>query len=146
MWQEQPKWVVLAGRLVVSARQLTEFPEICSRTFVALALNRYWHKLTVTLLFLSPDWLETCRTHEGKNDPGCVKTPSRLCVSAQFAETIDEAVHCVIGPHSLTQPSRISLPRKGYRVGLRIVLFVACSAFTRVTACTLALSPYIVTR
>ena len=43
MWQEQPKWAVRAGRLVVSARQLTEFPEICSRTFVALALNRYWH-------------------------------------------------------------------------------------------------------
>jgi hypothetical protein len=45
MWQEQPKWVVRAGRLVVSARQLTEFPEICSRTFVALALN--WHRFTV---------------------------------------------------------------------------------------------------
>src|SRR5437867_9464950 len=30
---------------------------------------------------------------------------------------------------------------KGCRVGLRIVLFEACSAFTRVTACTLALSP-----
>ena len=43
-------------------------------------------------------------------------------------------------------PSRISLPRKGCRVGLRIVLFEDCSAFTRVTACTLALSPYIVTR
>jgi hypothetical protein len=38
-------------------------------------------------------------------------------------------------------PSHISLPRKGRRVGLRIVLFEACSAFTRVTACTLALSP-----
>ena len=38
-------------------------------------------------------------------------------------------------------PSRISLPRKGRRVGLRIVLFEACSTFTRVTACTLALSP-----
>ncbi len=38
-------------------------------------------------------------------------------------------------------PSRISLPRKGGRVGLRIVLFEVCSAFTRVTACTLALSP-----
>src|SRR6202795_4457937 len=47
---------------------------------------------------------------------------------------------------SLIHPSRISLPRKGYRVGLRIVLFEACSAFTRVTACTLALSPYFVTR
>src|SRR6202795_4193645 len=42
---------------------------------------------------------------------------------------------------SLTSPSRISLPRKGCRVGLRIVLFEACSAFSRVTACTLALSP-----
>src|SRR6202022_1307499 len=42
---------------------------------------------------------------------------------------------------SLCSPSRISLPRKGCRVGLRIVLFEACSAFTRVTGCTLALSP-----
>jgi hypothetical protein len=41
---------------------------------------------------------------------------------------------------------RINLPRKGRRVGLCIVLFEACSAFTRVTACTLALSPYFVTR
>jgi hypothetical protein len=47
---------------------------------------------------------------------------------------------------SLIRPSRISLPRKPCRVGLRIVLFEVCSAFTRVTACTLALSPYIVTR
>src|SRR6266478_8929837 len=38
-------------------------------------------------------------------------------------------------------PLRVSLPRYGRRVGLRIVLFEACSAFTRVTACTLALSP-----
>src|SRR3974390_992190 len=42
---------------------------------------------------------------------------------------------------SLISPSRISLPRFHHRVGLRIVLFEACSAFTRVTACTLALSP-----
>ena len=42
---------------------------------------------------------------------------------------------------SLTSPSRVSLPRKGRRVGLRIVLFEACSAFTHVTACTLAPSP-----
>src|SRR5262250_3174759 len=42
---------------------------------------------------------------------------------------------------SLILPSRISLPRKGCRVGLHIVLFEACSAFTRVAACTLALSP-----
>ena len=37
--------------------------------------------------------------------------------------------------------SHVSLPRKGHRVGLHIVLFEACSAFTRVAACTLALSP-----
>src|SRR5215469_15459625 len=43
--------------------------------------------------------------------------------------------------HFAHSTSRISLPRKGHRVGLRIVLFEACSAFTRVTACTLALSP-----
>ena len=42
---------------------------------------------------------------------------------------------------SLTSSRRISLPRKGYRVGLRIVLFEDCSAFTHVTACTLAPSP-----
>ena len=38
-------------------------------------------------------------------------------------------------------PRHISLPRKGHRVGLHIVLFEACSTFTRVAACTLALSP-----
>src|SRR4249920_3892656 len=43
--------------------------------------------------------------------------------------------------HFARSPNRISLPRKGCRVGLRIVLFEACSAFTHVTACTLALSP-----
>ena len=42
---------------------------------------------------------------------------------------------------SLISPSRVSLPRKGCRVGLRIVLFEVCSAFTHVAACTLALSP-----
>src|SRR5271166_2410353 len=42
---------------------------------------------------------------------------------------------------SLVSPSHISLPRKGCRVGLHIVLFEACSAFTRVTACTLARPP-----
>ncbi len=42
---------------------------------------------------------------------------------------------------SLGRPAVSAFPRKGHRVGLRIVLFEACSAFTRVTACTLALSP-----
>src|SRR5215472_9028398 len=42
---------------------------------------------------------------------------------------------------SLISPHRVSRPRKGRRVGLHIDLFEACSAFTRVAACTLALSP-----
>src|SRR5246127_208968 len=49
---------------------------------------------------------------------------------------------CSSGAYSsLIYPRRVSLPRKGRRVGLHIVLFEACSAFTRVTACTLTLSP-----
>src|SRR6202040_3579165 len=42
---------------------------------------------------------------------------------------------------SLVSPSYFSLPRYGSRVGLHIDLFEACSAFTRVAACTLAPSP-----
>jgi hypothetical protein len=42
------------------------------------------------------------------------------------------------GVASLISPSRVSLARMGERVGLCNVLFDACSAFTRVTACTLA--------
>src|SRR5256885_6889926 len=42
---------------------------------------------------------------------------------------------------TLNSPSHFSLPRYGRRVGLHIVLFEACSTFTRVAACTLALSP-----
>ena len=45
------------------------------------------------------------------------------------------------GYASLILASRISLPRKGRRVGLHLDLFEACSAFTRVAACPLALSP-----
>src|ERR1700739_232099 len=41
----------------------------------------------------------------------------------------------------LLSPHHISLPRFGGRVGLHIDLFGACSAFTRVAACTLAPSP-----
>ena len=42
--------------------------------------------------------------------------------------------------------SRISLPRYGRRVDPCIFLFEAYSAFTHVTACTLALPPYFVAR
>src|SRR6516225_4569844 len=49
---------------------------------------------------------------------------------------------CSSGAYSSLILSRhISLPRKGRRVGLHIVLLEACSAFTRVAACTLARSP-----
>src|SRR5258708_5042931 len=43
-------------------------------------------------------------------------------------------------------PGRVRLPLYGSRVGLRNDLFEACSAFTRITACRLSLSPYFVTR
>src|SRR5580693_1842269 len=53
---------------------------------------------------------------------------------------------CSSGAYSsLSSPSHFSLPRYGSRVGLHIVLFEACSAFTRVAACTLALSPILCT-
>src|SRR5580704_19088659 len=40
-----------------------------------------------------------------------------------------------------SNPAVSAFPGRGRRVGLRIVLFEACSAFTRVAACTLARSP-----
>ena len=40
-----------------------------------------------------------------------------------------------------TLAQRFSLPRYGSRIGLHTFLFEACSTFTRVAACTLALSP-----
>jgi hypothetical protein len=46
---------------------------------------------------------------------------------------------------SLVSPNRVSLPRFHLRIGLHIVLFEACAAFTCVAACTLARSPYVVT-
>jgi hypothetical protein len=49
---------------------------------------------------------------------------------------------CSSGAYSsLNSPSCFSLPRYGSRIGLHIFLFEACSTFTRVAACTLALSP-----
>src|SRR6516162_8460151 len=46
---------------------------------------------------------------------------------------------------SLLSPNRVSLLRFHVRIGLHIVLFEVCSAFTCVAACTLARSPYVVT-
>jgi len=50
-----------------------------------------------------------------------------------------------LGAYFALFPSRFNLPRNGGRVGLCNDLFEACSAFTHVRACTLALSPYVVT-
>jgi len=69
--------------------------------------------------------------------PCCVRFP--LCTCCRHYPG------AAAGILSALSPSRISLPRLESRVDLRIDLFEACSAFTRVTACTLAPSPYFVT-
>jgi hypothetical protein len=45
------------------------------------------------------------------------------------------------GYASLTSPAVSAFPERGRQVGLHIVLFEACSAFTHVAACPLVLSP-----
>jgi hypothetical protein len=70
--------------------------------------------------------------------PCCVRFPCVHAVATTPAQRL--------GASSARFPSRISLPRYGSQVGLHIVLFEACSAFTCVTACTLALPPYFVAR
>src|SRR5262245_11027520 len=66
--------------------------------------------------------------------PCCVRFPCVHAVATTPAQRLGVMLRSI-------PPNRVSLPRKGYRVGLRIVLFEVCSAFTRVTACTLAPSP-----
>src|ERR1700686_1768961 len=70
--------------------------------------------------------------------PCCVRFPCVHAVATTPAQRLGVPLRSI-------PPSRVSLPRYGSRIGLRIVLFEACSAFPRVTACTLARSPYIVT-
>src|SRR5258707_8599058 len=65
--------------------------------------------------------------------PCCVRFP---CVRAAATTPVQR-----LGVVFAHLPSRNSLPRKRRRVGLHIVLFEACSAFTRVAARTLAPSP-----
>jgi hypothetical protein len=65
--------------------------------------------------------------------PCCVRFP---CVHAVANTPVQR-----LGVFFAHLSSRISLPRNGSRVGLHNDLFEACSAFTRVAACTLALSP-----
>src|SRR5437763_16287651 len=66
--------------------------------------------------------------------PCCVRFP---CVHAAATTPVQQMGVLV----AQTCPIHISLPRFHYRVGLHIVLFEVCSAFTRVAACTLAQSP-----
>src|SRR6266567_211514 len=70
--------------------------------------------------------------------PCCVRFPCVHAVATTPAQRLGVLIRSFAQPY---QPSP-----KGLSGRLRIVLFEACSAFTRVTACTLALSPYIVTR
>jgi hypothetical protein len=65
--------------------------------------------------------------------PCCVRFPCVHAVATTPAQRL--------GASSARFPSRVSLPRYGSRVGPRIVLFEAYSAFTCVTACTPALPP-----
>src|SRR6202048_2250712 len=93
----------------------------------------------------------TCSTSRG-----ATLTPPVLIISFSGASRVAFAFLVYMLPplprcsswaySSLISPSRVSLPRKGHRVGLHIDLFEACSAFTHVAACTLARSPYFVTR
>jgi hypothetical protein len=78
----------------------------------------------VRLIFLTTPWGLPC----------CVRFPCVHAVATTPARRL--------GASSARFPSRVSLPRYGSRVGPRIDLFEAYSAFTRVTACTLALSPF----
>jgi hypothetical protein len=77
-------------------------------------------------------WIQWSRSPGMRSFPCCVRFP---CVHAAATTPVQRLG--VLFAHS---PSRISIPRKGRRVGLHIVLFEACSAFTRVAACTLARS------
>src|SRR5215831_17767443 len=70
--------------------------------------------------------------------PCCVRFP---CVHAA-ATTPVQRMGVGVAQKS---PIHVSLPRFHFRVGLHIDLFEVCSAFTRVAACTLARSPYVVT-
>src|SRR5450759_3263033 len=81
----------------------------------------------VRLIFLTTPWGFPC----------CVRFPCVHAVATTPAQRLAAS--------SARFPSRISFPRFGIRVSLCIDIFEACSAFTRVTACTLAPSPYFVT-
>src|SRR4051795_10762416 len=86
-----------------------------------------------TLQRLRPSASAICDSPASWGFPCCERFP---CVHAA-ATTPVQRLDVVFA----RSPSRISLPRKGHRVGLHIVLFEACSAFTRVAACTLARLP-----
>src|SRR6202035_1506349 len=79
-------------------------------------------------------------------DHPCSRIGASRVARAFLVYMLPPLPRCSGWAYSSLTPRRVSLPRKGHRVGLHIVLFEACSAFTRVAACTLARSPYFVTR
>ncbi len=68
--------------------------------------------------------------------PCCVRFPGVHAVATTPAQRL--------GASSARFPSHISLPGTGDPVGPRIVIFEVCSAFTHITACTLAGSPEVI--
>jgi hypothetical protein len=67
----------------------------------------------------------------------CVERTTCITGATEYTGRIDGLHH----PRSRAGQGRLSSSPPGHRVRLRIVLLEACPAFTRVTACTLALSP-----
>jgi len=121
-----------------------------SRSFATSCVCLELRSLPSTGIARLPRYYEPLRHHRA---PGLSLTSVRLVITnhAVGLPVLRALSLCTCCRHypgaatgasvSPTHPSRISLPRKGCRVGLRIVRFEDCSAFTRVTACTLARSP-----
>ena len=100
-----------------------------------------------TLRLRPRERLRMTRGQDGSLFLSCIELSSTTLCQSPGAPCCRHYPGAATGGHCFAHPSsRVSLPRKGRRVGLRIDLFEACSAFTHVAACTLALSPYFVTR
>ena len=112
----------LAGSVIVGRISFMFAPEQCSRELSLRATAPVFHAVWRLRL--------PCIARASRR----VYYPLERLVTGLLACGSGRSASRVIG----TASRSLSAPR---RVGLRIVLFEACSAFTRVTACTLALSP-----
>ena len=84
-WRPQSPWLLVGVRDLATLRTSANK----SRAPVMTALAPFPRRR-----FVRPaEALRKPTSGNGENDPGCVKTSSLLCVSARFAEAIDEAVH-----------------------------------------------------